>query len=70
MSQRLSNWEAAQLSEQQLQYAALDAWAATLVYDALRRKLTSVSEALEQRTKSLVFDIDPAPDPAWNCAQA
>ena len=35
-AQRLSNWEAEELTEAQQQYAALDAWAVRQIY--LRRK--------------------------------
>ena len=35
-SQRLSNWEAAELSVSQKYYAALDAWACLHIYDALQ----------------------------------
>jgi ribonuclease D len=35
-SQRLSNWEAPQLSVPQQYYAALDAWACLHIYDALQ----------------------------------
>ena len=34
-AQRLSNWEAEQLSVPQQYYAALDAWACLHIYDAL-----------------------------------
>ncbi len=35
-AQRLSNWEAAQLTPKQQLYAATDAWVCTLIYDRLR----------------------------------
>lgn len=52
-SQRLSNWEAAELSVPQQYYAALDAWACLHIYEALRENhpfyintsLTSASDA-------------------------
>ena len=34
-SQRLSNWEAAQLTDKQQLYAATDAWVCTRIYDRL-----------------------------------
>jgi ribonuclease D len=34
-SQRLSNWEASELTEQQQKYAALDAWACLKIYEKL-----------------------------------
>lgn len=37
-AQRLSNWEAAELSVPQQYYAALDAWACLHIYDALQSK--------------------------------
>lgn len=36
-SQQMSNWEATSLSPAQKAYAALDAWACTEIYEALRR---------------------------------
>ena len=35
-AQRLSNWEAAQLTSRQQLYAATDAWVCTLIYDRLQ----------------------------------
>ncbi|GBU06730.1 3'-5' exonuclease [Bacteroidales bacterium] len=37
-SQRLSNWDAPQLSESQKKYAALDAWACLKIYECLLSK--------------------------------
>ena len=34
-AQRLSNWEAAQLTDKQQLYAATDAWVCTRIYDRL-----------------------------------
>lgn len=36
-AQRLSNWEAKSLTEQQQMYAATDAWVCLKIYDALKR---------------------------------
>ena len=36
-AQRLSNWEAAQLTDKQLLYAATDAWVCTEIYDKLQQ---------------------------------
>ena len=36
-AQRLSNWEAAQLTEKQMRYAATDAWVCTRIYERLLR---------------------------------
>ncbi|NPA36791.1 MAG: 3'-5' exonuclease domain-containing protein 2 [Chlorobi bacterium] len=36
--QRLSNWEAEELTESQMTYAATDAWAALLIYEGLNKK--------------------------------
>ena len=36
-AQRLSNWEAAQLTEKQMRYAATDAWVCTRIYEQLLR---------------------------------
>ena len=33
--ERVSNWEASTLTEEQVMYAALDAWASLLVYESL-----------------------------------
>lgn len=38
-SQRLTNWEAETLTEKQKNYAALDAWAALVIYQQLESKL-------------------------------
>ena len=35
--QRLSNWDAQELNERQLQYAAIDAWACLRIYEELLR---------------------------------
>lgn len=35
-AQRLSNWESAELSEAQMAYASLDAWACIVIYDYLK----------------------------------
>ena len=36
-NQRLSNWEAKELSEPQKKYAALDAWACLRIYNQLKQ---------------------------------
>ncbi|MDD4489793.1 MAG: 3'-5' exonuclease domain-containing protein 2 [Paludibacter sp.] len=43
-SQRLTNWESMELTEQQQRYAATDAWAALMIYKQLmkEKKLTKV----------------------------
>jgi len=41
--QRLSNWEADNLTESQLNYAATDAWAALMIYDGLNKKFPELS---------------------------
>jgi ribonuclease D len=39
--QRLTNWEAEELTEYQKRYASLDAWACLLIYEALYKEATS-----------------------------
>jgi ribonuclease D len=41
--QRLSNWEADNLTESQMFYAATDAWAALLIYKGLKKKFPELS---------------------------
>lgn len=38
-SQRLTNWEAETLTEKQMKYAALDAWAALIIYQNLKNEV-------------------------------
>ena len=40
-AQRLSNWEAATLTEKQQRYAATDAWVCTRIYDVLQHTAKS-----------------------------
>lgn len=43
-SVRLSNWAAARLSDEQIQYAALDAYASLKIYELLKRKRSSLTD--------------------------
>ncbi len=61
-SQRLSNWESPELTEQQLRYAATDAWASLQIYLQLMKenKLSKkeiekmvLAKAMEQREQAL-----------------
>ena len=38
-SQRLTNWEAETLTDKQMKYAALDAWAALVIYQQLKNEV-------------------------------
>jgi hypothetical protein len=55
---RMSNWERETLSEDQIKYAAMDAWASLLVYRALMER--DVVESFEGEP----YECDPLPDPA------
>lgn len=46
-SQRLTNWESQNLTEQQQRYAATDAWAALMIYKQLKKRRKLKKEKLE-----------------------
>jgi len=50
-AQRLTNWDAAELTESQLLYAATDAWAALEIYSRLQ-KLQNDPESLTADRKA------------------
>ncbi|MBR1631456.1 MAG: 3'-5' exonuclease domain-containing protein 2 [Paludibacteraceae bacterium] len=60
-SQRLTNWENEQLTEQQCAYAATDAWATLLIYEQLMRseKLTK-QEVIRLKAEELALQIAAA----------
>lgn len=51
-SQRLSNWEASELSESQQQYAAIDAWACLKIYKFLEALKQSGNYELEESSEA------------------
>jgi len=54
---RMSNWEREELNENQIKYAAMDAWASLLVYRALMKRDLVESFGGEP------YECDPLPDP-------
>ncbi|MEA4935395.1 MAG: 3'-5' exonuclease [Paludibacter sp.] len=46
-SQRLTNWESPVLTDQQLRYAATDAWAALIIYQALMKEKKLTKKEIE-----------------------
>ena len=54
---RMSNWEREELKEEQIKYAAMDAWASLLVYRALRARDLVHSYGDEP------YECDPLPEP-------
>jgi ribonuclease D len=55
-SQRLSNWEKPQLTDKQLQYAAIDAWASLQIY----LQLTKEEPLAKKEIEKLVLENSPA----------
>jgi len=55
---RMSNWERGELKEEQIKYAAMDAWASLLVYRALRAR------DLVHAYGDEPYECDPLPEPA------
>ena len=53
----MSNWEREELKEEQIKYAAMDAWASLLVYRALRARDLSAWHGDE------AYEYDPLPEP-------
>ncbi len=51
-AQRLSNWEAATLTEQQRNYAAIDAWSCTDIYN----KLNSMPKLPQEQIEQIIAD--------------
>jgi ribonuclease D len=72
-TQRLTNWEAAELSESQQRYAATDAWACVMLYEKLKKldesqeyKLVSRVDAdrlTDDVVRSLYVSLKPVPKP-------
>ena len=48
-SERLSNWERSELTEKQMEYAAIDAWACVRIYNEVNRLLATRDYELEVR---------------------
>ena len=48
-SERLSNWERSELTEKQMEYAAIDAWACVCIYNEVNRLLATRDYELEVR---------------------
>ena len=48
-SERLSNWERSELTEKQMEYAAIDAWACVRIYNEVNRLLSTRDYELEVR---------------------
>ena len=48
-SERLSNWERNELTEKQMEYAAIDAWACVRIYNEVNRLLATRDYELEVR---------------------
>ena len=46
-AERLSNWERRELTERQMEYAAIDAWACVRIYNEVNRLLTTREFELE-----------------------
>ncbi len=59
-AQRLSNWEAVQLTPQQQLYAATDAWVCTAIYDKLQR----LKKSRQQKNKKKKRYAESANPPA------
>ena len=51
-SQRLTNWESPELTEQQQRYAATDAWAALMIYKQLMKEKKLTNAEIEQIVNS------------------
>lgn len=51
-SQRLTNWESPELTEQQQRYAATDAWAALMIYKQLMKEKNLTNAEIEQIVNS------------------
>ena len=57
-SERLSNWERRELTESQMEYAAIDAWACVRIYNEVNRLLTTRDYELEIRPDENVIRKD------------
>ena len=53
-SERLSNWERQELTERQMEYAAIDAWACVRIYNEVSRLLATRDYELEVRPEDNV----------------
>jgi ribonuclease D len=49
-AERLSNWERRELTERQMEYAAIDAWACVRIYDEVNRLLATQEYEMEDRS--------------------
>ena len=48
-AERLSNWERSELTDKQMEYAAIDAWACVRIYNEVNRLLSTRDYELEVR---------------------
>ena len=53
-AERLSNWERRELTERQMEYAAIDAWACVRIYDEVNRLLATQEYEMEVRSEDNV----------------